>query len=55
MSADKKVPEKTMLIMNVKIFDGTSETLITGTGGHSYGQHDHELFPQLLITFQGMG
>ena len=30
LSADKKVPEKTMLIMNVKIFDGTSEKLITG-------------------------
>ena len=30
LSADKKLPEKTMLIMNVSIFDGTSETLITG-------------------------
>ena len=30
LSADKKVPEKTMLIMNVKIFDGTSEKLISG-------------------------
>ena len=30
LSADKKVPERTMLIMNVKIFDGTPEKHITG-------------------------